>query len=238
LSSTADGQGSFAVDDQIRINGIALSANGGLKPGVNVFDFVGQSVTGFFNVKEPQDVTLAISSQAVCGGPFVFEIELTDFGVLFGNTPLFLVVFGDEQDQDGDGSPGTVDCDDANPEIHPFAQEDCNLIDDNCDGQIDEGLDLDGDGFTPCQAPDADCDDADVSINPDATELPGNNVDENCDGSLGACDPNAEYANHGEFVRCVTSECEGLVADGLLTEDECNALANQAAKSGIGKGNN
>jgi hypothetical protein len=49
-------------------------------------------------------------------------------------------------DDDGDGyaveggSCGSVDCDDANPDVNPGALELCgNGVDDNCDGQVDEG---------------------------------------------------------------------------------------------------
>jgi hypothetical protein len=45
------------------------------------------------------------------------------------------------------------DCDD-NPasgvDVNPGEQEVCNRLDDDCNGRIDEGLDLDGDGFLPC----------------------------------------------------------------------------------------
>lgn len=76
------------------------------------------------------------------------------------------------RDEDGDGygnpnyildfacpppPPGWVDndldCDDADPEIHPGAFELCNGVDDNCDNQTDEGVkntycnDADGDGY-------------------------------------------------------------------------------------------
>lgn len=51
-------------------------------------------------------------------------------------------------------SENDLDCDDSSSDISPEAAETCNGIDDNCDGQIDEGLtivtyyaDVDSDGF-------------------------------------------------------------------------------------------
>jgi hypothetical protein len=56
----------------------------------------------------------------------------------------------------------------------------CNLIDDDCDGQIDEGFDFDGDGFISCSG---DCNDTNAQINPGATEI-CNSMDDDCDGSV------------------------------------------------------
>ena len=56
-------------------------------------------------------------------------------------------------DVDNDGFVAENDCDDDNPSINPDATELCDGIDNNCDGQVDEGvtqtfyLDNDGDGF-------------------------------------------------------------------------------------------
>lgn len=41
----------------------------------------------------------------------------------------------------GGTSPFTGDCQDDNAKVHPNATELCNQIDDNCDGEIDEGFD-------------------------------------------------------------------------------------------------
>jgi len=94
-----------------------------------------------------------------------------------------------------------ADCDDTRASVHPGAPELCNGDDDDCNGQVDDGLtfslyyvDLDGDGFgnpnaymSACAQPNgyvtnsADCDDSRTTVHPGAPEL-CNGIDDNCDG--------------------------------------------------------
>jgi len=70
------------------------------------------------------------------------------------------------------------DCNDDDAAIHPGATEVCDGIDNDCDGNIDEGFDRDADGYTTCAG---DCDDNDNTIYPGA---PGTykGKDTNCNG--------------------------------------------------------
>jgi len=81
------------------------------------------------------------------------------------------------QDLDGDGyTEADGDCDDGDDTIHPGAEELCDEVDHNCDGDIHG--DNDGDGSDVCD----DCDDADDTVHPGALETNGDGVDSNCDG--------------------------------------------------------
>jgi len=52
---------------------------------------------------------------------------------------------------DASSCPLGNDCDDTNANIHPQANESCNSVDDNCDGNIDENLTQDCTGPNDCQ---------------------------------------------------------------------------------------
>jgi gliding motility-associated-like protein len=125
-------------------------------------------------------------------------------------------------DFDNDDALGCIDdCDDTNPNVSPNIAEVCDSIDNDCDFIVDEGVqfyyypDVDNDLFGvatdsigSCSfSPPAyysvnanDCNDADFNINPGATELCGNDVDENCDSELlGECFPDA-FSPNGDGV--------------------------------------
>ena len=139
-------------------------------------------------------------------------------------------------DADRDGYASCEgDCDDANPRTYPGAIEICNGLDDDCDGTVaDSELDADHDGYTSCSPPVGDCDDTNPLVHPGAVDLPGNSLDEDCSG-IAACSPTFPWREHGDFVRCVSRECNRLVGAEVISRPECSALVSQAAQSTFGR---
>ncbi|MDP6935716.1 MAG: putative metal-binding motif-containing protein, partial [Myxococcota bacterium] len=93
-----------------------------------------------------------------------------------------------------------TDCDDSDADISPDGTESCNEVDDDCDGNVDDGVttvyyaDSDEDGYgsvdvttEACSQPSGyvtdytDCDDADASASPGGEEV-CDGIDNDCDG--------------------------------------------------------
>ncbi len=127
----------------------------------------------------------------------------------------------------------TRDCDDGDADVHPGATETCNSTDDDCDGERDEdaGLvwhrDADGDGWgveeltvTTCIAPSGyvdetgDCNDADDHVNPEASEICGDHVDNDCDDLVDVEDTEVEIVTW-----YLDADFDGFGTDKTTVED-------------------
>ena len=84
----------------------------------------------------------------------------------------------DEDEDDDDASPDTVDCEPLEPAVWPGAAEVCDGLDNDCDGVIPtDEVDEDDDDSFEC----VDCDDDDDTVHPGAEEL-CDGLDNDCDG--------------------------------------------------------
>ncbi|MFO0681238.1 MAG: putative metal-binding motif-containing protein [Sandaracinus sp.] len=147
----------------------------------------------------------------VCDGLGLDEdCDPTTFGVRDGDGDMHQSSECFNVGPDGTRHQGD-DCNDANTSAHPGANETCNMIDDDCDAAIDEGMqglfyaDCDGDGsgdamdtgmsgcvvtdFPPCQGhrrvmDRSDCNDMRADVNPGVPEVcdAAPQDDENCNG--------------------------------------------------------
>jgi len=139
------------------------------------------------------------------------------------------------------------DCDDSKAAVHPGAYEACNLLDDNCNGTVDDDspdrkkwyLDADGDTYgttdfvEKCEATGFysalstnDCKDTNSSINPGAKEI-CNLLDDNCNGVVDDDSPDAipwyyDSDGDGYGMSAFVTKC---AATGKYTSDktgDCN----------------
>ncbi|MEN0062510.1 MAG: MopE-related protein [Myxococcota bacterium] len=110
-------------------------------------------------------------------------------------------------DTDGDGTRDGRDCAPDDPAVHPEAAETCDGIDNNCNGQIDEGVavvaywDRDGDGF------------GDPNFARRVCTVPEDGVEQ-----AGDCDDDDPLTHEGAVEVCdeADNDCNGVPDDGVL----------------------
>ncbi|MBX2801529.1 MAG: putative metal-binding motif-containing protein [Myxococcales bacterium] len=116
-----------------------------------------------------------------------------------------------------------MDCNDADPDVNPVAEEVCDGHDNDCDGWVDEDfftgvwyVDEDRDGYGSdqgggisfCAHPGpgwvhraGDCNDSDPLVNPEAREICNGGVDDDCDGRADDLDADVEPSTREGFFR-------------------------------------
>ena len=151
------------------------------------------------------------------------------------------------------------DCDDSNPEVNPNATEgctnqgctNCNGLDDNCDGTVDETCPCDFQGISEGVCADSTIDAAgECQTPPDysgsSEQQCNDGADNDCDGSTDcqdsdcSCPPGTRCSSSGECVEsnckndldddqdgvpdCADPDCEGYVcSDAQIITQCCNA---------------
>ncbi|HKJ05594.1 MAG TPA: MopE-related protein, partial [Geopsychrobacteraceae bacterium] len=135
-------------------------------------------------------------------------------------------------DDDADGyTENQGDCNDAEASINPGATDICgDGIDQDCSGSdlacpIDPNtVDDDADGYTENQG---DCNDTDATVNPGATDVCGDGIDQDCSGSDAVCEPTGPT--------CTDADGDGYAIEGgecgpVDCNDENPAINPAAAK--------
>ena len=168
-----------------------------------LFDFDGD---GYIDIEDcdPEDASIHPGAPDPYGDGIDQDCDLCPEGA------------GDGVDTDCDGFPANIptydedyDCDDANPNAYPGAEEiQGDGVDQDCDGEDCIDADLDG----HCEGP-ADCDDDDPTSYLGAEEVP-DGADNDCDGNVDEGTTAYDDDNDGS--------CEGADLDGDGGEDDCS----------------
>lgn len=134
-------------------------------------------------------------NEGIATSTYYLDLDGDGYG-LTASSVVYCMISENYAEQDGD-------CNDEDENINPGETEICDGVDNNCDGEIDEGvktvfyLDADGDGYGDSSSTTLacslsagysvtgdDCDDDNADINPGAQEVDDDGIDNNCDGKI------------------------------------------------------
>ncbi len=138
-------------------------------------------------------------------------------------------------DADGDGffdgdnpacvdtyPPDRLDCNDMLAEVNPgIGEVECDGLDNDCNEDTLDGVDIDEDGWTACPeevAGGGDCDDLNPDRYPGKGEEPCNGVDDDCDDYT----PDEVDADGDGFSSCVDCDDSDPLAGEYLVDEVCD----------------
>ena len=147
-----------------------------------------------------------------------------------------------------------TDCNDADPAIHPGADEVCDHVDNNCNGLVDADdpaldpasahsyyRDADGDGYgagtamIACDAPSGyvttatDCNDASSATHPGAAEI-CDGADNDCDGGIDGTPghPNQCAALVGTFTGTYSHDTDEAIGTEVINDMSCTGTGSSS----------
>jgi hypothetical protein len=195
----------------------------------------GEKETGMKFFATLLTLTAVLSITMIGCGPME-ENEETESPTPVSSTPASTPTSTPILDVDGDGVPANLDCDDSDANVYPGAIELCDRIDQDCDGE--DLVDVDGDGFSPCEGINQnqiDCDDNNADVYPGAIEVCGNATDEDCSGSVDDRDQDSDGVRDLECGGADCNDFDPSVSDIAFEiadhkDNDCDGLIDEGDK--------
>lgn len=136
IDDPSDGS-TFSTTDVITFRGTVIDADTDIEDiGVSwTSDLVGE-----FSVAAPDSSGHTSIGTSLIAGVHTIRLTATDELAQTGSDTIVLTVYdSNDVDDDGDGwTENTGDCDDTNGGTYPGAEEQCDSVDNNCDGVVNE----------------------------------------------------------------------------------------------------